>query len=224
MRNRKIENLKKEWEERGEELGSSKRAVLFKRFPRFLNEYIHKRHIKFCMRNIPEGNISILDVGCGYGRVSSEILHASTSEITFQGVELSTVFAKAYQENIGSCFNGPVQDFTSNKTFDSVVIVTLLMYLEESEQQEVLVRLWELLKPGGVLICIEPAVEFNELWRKITRTPDASPTGGKVGSYVLDDLVNKVNSLSGIRLKEATSISLFGLVPLHHCVAVEKKV
>lgn len=42
----RTDQLKKEWGERSERLGFTQRAVLFKRFPGWLNDSIHRRHVQ----------------------------------------------------------------------------------------------------------------------------------------------------------------------------------
>ena len=66
---KRTDDLKKAWDEHQEILGLTKRAVLFKRFPDWLNESIHRRHVRFVLNNCPEVTKSILDVGCGYVRI-----------------------------------------------------------------------------------------------------------------------------------------------------------
>jgi SAM-dependent methyltransferase len=213
--------LKKDWDERGKRLGSTKRAVLFKRFPGWLNESIHRRHTKFVLDNLPVKTGSILDVGCGYGRISGEIgMHISDAQ--FQGVDLCTEFANEYSNTIGPCFNGPVQEFHSERKFDAIIIVTTLMYLLEGEHRPVLEKLWLLLNQGGRIICIEPASEIFALWRRLTGRPSASPTGGNICHFSLSDLMDKFTCLEGARIINSASVTLLPHIKstsVHHAVA-----
>jgi len=221
----RIDELRQAWNERGERLGSTKRAVLFKRFPGWLNESIHRRHVKFVLQYCSPGAVSILDVGCGYGRISREIaVHRPDSR--FQGVDLCTEFAREYEKEVGPCFDGAIQDFHSDERFDSIFIVTTLMYLDAEEHTGTLQRLWSMLDPGGSIICIEPASEFFTLWRRLTGRASASPTGGAIGHFSRQDLADKFVNLDGARIAGTRSITLIPFVAatsVHHGIAILKK-
>lgn len=222
----RTDQLKQEWDERSERLGSTQRAVLFKRFPGWLNQSIHRRHVRFVTDNCARVTRDILDVGCGYGRISAE-LATRFPQARFQGVDLCTEFAEHYQRNIGPCFNGPVQEFRTEQDFDLILIVTTMMYLGAVEHDEVLQRLWSVLRPGGRIVCIEPASEFFILWHRLTGKESASPTGGMVEHFLQQQLVDKFAALDGCRLVARHAVTMLPLVPataVHHCVAIEKTV
>lgn len=220
----RIDELRQAWNERGERLGMTKRAVLFKRFPGWLNESIHRRHVKFVLDNCPASARTILDVGCGYGRISREIA-AHRPALNFQGVDLCTEFAKEYARQVGPCFDGPIQDFHTDEFFDSILIVTTLMYLGADEHEDVLRRLWLMLNPGGSIICVEPASEFFALWRRLTGNASASPTGGTIGHFSRQELHDKLINLEGARLSDMRSVNLVPFVvatSVHHEISVSK--
>jgi len=223
--NQRTDQLKAEWDERSGRLGTTQRAVLFKRFPGWLNHSIHRRHMRFVVDNCPPAPAAILDVGCGYGRISAE-LAAHVPGAAFQGVDLCTEFAEEYRRTVGPCFNGPVQDFRSNERFDLVLIVTTLMYLTSDEHVEVLERLWSALAPGGRIVCIEPSSELFTLWRRLTGRESASPTGGTVAHFLRDELAAKFARLEGAHIVGRRSVTLLPFVSataVHHCIAVEKR-
>lgn len=220
----RTEELKREWDARSEQMGSTKRAVLPKRFPGWLNQSIHRRHVSFILDNCPADTRSILDVGCGYGRISGE-LAVQLPNARFQGVDLCTRFAEEYERTIGPCFNGPIQEFRTNERFDLILIVTTLMYLTAEEHTEVLDRLWSVLAPGGRLVCIEPASEMFILWRRLTGKESASPTGGTVGHFLQHQLNAKFAHLDCGIIGENRSVTLLPYVcstAVHHCVSVER--
>jgi hypothetical protein len=67
----RIQHLKTEWEDRGHRLGLTQRAVLFKRFPRWLNDFIHRQHVRFVLQHIPAGvpsSISCLTCDAGIAK------------------------------------------------------------------------------------------------------------------------------------------------------------
>ena len=221
-----IEHMKQAWDDRQSRMGLTKRAVLFKRFPDWLNESIHRRHMDFVLQNISPHTRWLLDVGCGYGRISKEIKR-KYPEIEFQGIDLCTEFAAAYRREIGPCFNGPIQDFSTSKRFDAIIIVTCLMYLDAKEHEPTLERLWSMLSVGGHLVCIEPAMEILQLWRRLTGRAYASPTGDSVYHFAQSELKARCCRLAGASLQAMTSISFMSFLPviaLHHAIAVKKSV
>jgi ubiquinone/menaquinone biosynthesis C-methylase UbiE len=220
----RIEDLKQEWEERGKRLGATKRAVLFKRFPGWLNQSIHRRHVRFIIESCPTRVAKVLDVGCGYGRIAREV-SASIPAASFQGVDLCTEFALEYERTVGPCFNGPIQSFSTDERFDLILIVTTLMYLTRDEHEIVLERLWSMLGPQGRIVCIEPASEMFMLWRRLTGKESASPTGGTVQHFLQRELEDSFAGLDRARIvarRSVTLVPLIGATTVHHGIAVEK--
>lgn len=220
----RTDKLKRDWDERQSRMGLTKRAVLFKRFPAALNEWIHRRHSAFVLQNIPPETKELLDVGCGYGRISREIKRQYPA-MMFQGVDLCTEFASAYEQEVGPCFNGPIQNFSTSRRFDAIISITCLMYLDTTEHRPTLERLWPMLNVGGCLICIEPAIEILQLWRGITQRENASPTGDSVHHFRRSELKSLCCGLQGAVLQATTSVNLVPFVSgtaLHHGIAVRK--
>lgn len=220
----RLDRLREEWNERQQRLGSTPRAVLFKRFPGWLNAWIHRRHLLFVLANLPAGAQSLLDAGCGYGRISSGVKRRFPA-MRFQGIDLSEGFSSAYEADVGPCFCGPIQEFETSERYDAILIVTLLMYLEGTEQGPILERLWSFLRPEGRLIIIEPAVEILHLWRRLTGRQFAAPTGGAVQHFDRAELGRLLLRLPGAALTDTLSLRLVPWVPqtcFHHGVAVER--
>lgn len=95
----RIQHLKDAWDDREQRLGATKRSVLFKRFPGWLNQSIHRRHRSFVLRHLPEKASRVLDVGCGYGRMSLEIKQRFP-EMQFQGIDLCAKFCEEFQRSV----------------------------------------------------------------------------------------------------------------------------
>ena len=219
-----LEQMKRDWDERQTRMGLTKRAVLFKRFPGWLNEAIHRRHATFVVRHVPPQARSLLDIGCGYGRLSAEVKRRYP-RMEFHGVDLCTEFALAYERDVGPCFNGPVQEFSTTRRFDAILIVTCLMYLAKHEHGPTLERLWGMLNPGGSLVCIEPAFEILQLWRRLTRSDYASPTGGSVYHFHRSELRDVCHRLPEAVLRDSATVCLIPgltMTAIHHAVAVTK--
>jgi trans-aconitate methyltransferase len=220
----RTDQLRREWDRRSASMGSTQRAVLFKRFPGWLNDSIHRRHVRFIIDNCPPDPSRVLDVGCGYGRISAELARRYPAT-RFQGVDLSEHFARYFEQHVGPCFNGPIQDFRMDQTWNLVLVVTTLMYLDSDEHVGVIERLWSSLAPGGRIICIEPASELFVLWRRLTGKTSASPTGGTVEHFLRHQLIDKFAHLENLKVVGTRSVNLLPFVDataVHHCVAVEK--
>ena len=212
------------WDERQRALGCTPQAVLFKRFPGWLNAWLHRRHVRFVLENLPPRAERILDAGCGWGRLSRAVRDARPGAV-IEGVEFCQAFAEQFERSIGYCHRVAIQQFRPERSYDAILVVTLLMYLAEAERGGVLSTLWESLSPGGRLICIEPAAELAELQARLPgRRPAADATSG-VRRFRLAELTEGLRRLPGASLRSASSIRLLpGLAvsALHHCVSAQK--
>lgn len=150
-------NLDIQWEERGNRHGSTIRSVLFKGLPEIFNNHIHKWHVETILKNISyRGDTRILDVGCGYGRITIPIIDKYPN-VEMLGMDISKQYVKLYEENTGrEAIEGNVKDLTSDiGLFDYIICVTVLMYLDGEELKKAMKKMISRLKPGGKLILIE---------------------------------------------------------------------
>jgi len=199
--------------------------VLLKRFPSWLNMRVHRFHSEFVLKNLPESTSSVLDIGCGYGRISREIRKKHPAA-KFLGVELCNEFSFAYREEFGECFIGSIQDFQVPQHYDAIIIVTVLMYLNKDELLPTVEKYWSALAPGGVMICVEPAVEYLTVWRRLTGKLFASPTGGVVTHFQKPVLRNLFANLESAIIVDDLSVKLVPgvtLSSLHHGFAISKE-
>jgi SAM-dependent methyltransferase len=219
-----VEASERAWEARQRSLGCTPRAVLFKRFPVWLNAWLHRRHVDFLLQNLPPRAERILDVGCGYGRISLAVKRVNPN-VGIEGVEFCEPFAEEFERRVGRCYRVPIQEFRPEHRYDAIVVVTLLMYLSEDDRSRVLSVLWDGLRPGGRLICIEPAAEIAALERRILRRREPADATSGVRRFRAAELAADLRALPGASIKAASSIRLLpGIASssLHHCVAVEK--
>ena len=219
-------DLKKSWKERQITLGSTKRSVLYKNFPDFLNTYLHNCHTRFILSQIPEAPKNILDLGCGYGRISAEIKSVHPTS-TIQGVELCDEFSDQFRKDIGDCAGGTIQDYQPTRKFDVILFITVLMYLAPEEVADNLNKYWEALNSGGRLICIEPYDNVLIRLRKASDSKKLSPTGGNLAHYFgAGELSNKLSDLprSKILSHRKFGIISFAKIPrLHDGFSVQKQ-
>jgi len=147
-----------EWESRSHLFGASLRSVLFKGLPDAVNEYLHNWQKGIILKYIEGRNgMRILDVGCGYGRLSIPIIE-KFPDVDIRGVDISENYVRLYQENTGHLASiGAIENLPAELgTFDYIICVTVLMYLDYENLGKVVFDLIIHLKPGGRLILIEP--------------------------------------------------------------------
>ncbi len=153
-----IEQNRIAWETRSKLLGTSLKSVLFKGLPDVVNEHLHNWH-KGLILNIIENKhkLRILDAGCGYGRLSIPIIENFPS-LDITGIDISENFVKLYKENTNHpAFVGTVENIPAALgTFDYIICITVLMYLDGENLKKAIANLLFHLEPEGKLILIEP--------------------------------------------------------------------
>ena len=215
--------LQEEWRRRQLVFGNTKKAVLYKNFPFFLNKNIHNQHMQFIVKNIKLNSKNILDVGCGYGRISSE-LKFRYPNINITGIEPCKEFSNHFEAEIGPCFNGTVDEFFISENYDAILLITVLMYTGNNIMS-VLHKLWNSLVDGGQLICIEPAVSSLIYIRKILKCTHFLPTGRTVHYWKKKDLIGELTKLPDAQFVQVKTIGILPGIPvptLHYCVAIRK--
>jgi SAM-dependent methyltransferase len=218
-----VEDIKEQWAQRQRELGNTTRAVLFKNLPAGFNERLHKAHVRFLIDNLPAGAGALLDVGCGYGRTAAAIKR-QFPRMEISGVELCEEFARAFEASIGPCFMGSVAEFDTDKEYDAITIVTLLMYLDPQQQRLVLAKLWQHLRPGGRMLLIEPYLNLITALRRKFRVQALAPTGGEVGYFRRADFSALLSAVPGATLVRMTrfNMPIAGFPTLHLGAVLEK--
>ena len=194
------------WNRRQKAFGNTRRSVLFKNLPENVNNALHRSHVQFIIDNLPEDSKSLLDVGCGYGRLTQEI-HKIRENIKLNGIELCEGFAKKFNDDFGPCFHGSMLEYESTESFDAILFVTVLMYAERKEVGRVIQKFWEKLNPEGVLICIEPCLNFIIMFKRIIEGNQADVL------YLNKDELFKLFQ-NQPRAKALSAIKSFGILPL----------
>lgn len=147
-----------EWEKRAGLLGANLNSVLLKNAPYILNQHFHnwQEQIIFqCLKDKPE-TTTILDVGCGYGRLSSDLLDKFPN-INITGLDISHTFLKIYKKTLKSpVVLGNIDHIPLKPThFDFIICVTVLMFVEDDKLHRAVDNLLACLKRSGTLIIIE---------------------------------------------------------------------
>lgn len=132
------------WEERSQEYGSKIEGVLPKSLPRPVNEYLHNWMLEQIKR-VVEGReeAKILDLGCGYGRLSKEILDEFPKSRTF-GIDVAQTYVNLYNQRLsprGRAVKGDIRKLPfKDSSFDVVFMVATLMYLTKKPNKKLLLK------------------------------------------------------------------------------------
>jgi len=216
----KIEKQRESWDARQGVYGNSLRSVLFKNLPSSLNNRLHQKHVDFVLKSLPECQGSLLDVGCGYGRMSAEVQRHKPS-MTFEGVEICAEFADKFRQDLGDCYHGSAVSYVPSAQFDVVLMVTILMYQTPETFSEFLHKYWQSVKVGGVLICVEPYRNMLVRYRQYNASEPQTE------HYFERNQLKAL--LSALPNSSVTCHQQFGLLPLvnqpvlHHGITVYKE-
>ena len=200
-----MKSTRKLWEERSKKFGLRKEGVLPKFLPPSVNAYLDNwmyDEVKKQTEKVVGKNIKVLDLGCGYGRISKRILSDFPHAIT-TGVDIAKSYVKLYNKELypkGKAITGDIKKLPfADSSYDVVVVITTLMYLVKKEdRQKALQEIHRVLKPGGKFVVIERNIYGH-------------------GLVTLGGIVEK---LRGKRNKEITAVSfnknyLAGLLSKH---------
>lgn len=152
-----ISNL---WEKRSKSYGRSLEGVMSKSFPRPLNEFLDQWMYDCVKEIIPKNKkLKILDVGCGYGRLSKRLLD-DFKDVHTIGVDIAQGYVDLYNEDLNPRGKAFVADIAKlpfpNKSFDRVFVVTTLMYVTTRiDQQSAMKEIFRVLRKGGKIVIIE---------------------------------------------------------------------
>lgn len=197
--------------------------MLFKGLPNAVNEHFHNWQKGIILEYIEgKDGLRILDVGCGYGRLSIPIIEKFPG-VDIRGVDISENYVRLYQENtrhlasIGTIENLPAE----LGTFDYIICVTVLMYVDHENLEKAVFNLICHLKPGGRLILIEPHRSgnffrtgfgiFTFLMKR--RQLNSVNTGGR--SFKKNEIEKLLDKASGkIIIKRRIPVSSFCFLPM----------
>jgi len=174
--------MRSRWEERAKDKGDDFSGVLFQGLPIMINRAIHDWHTEVLLQHFlpllpSEGHL--LDMGCGYGRLSREVQHYR-SDVHIIGADFSLEYCRIFAASTHApviCSRLQSPPF-KNETFDALLAVTALMYAEPTARKTVIHELLALLRPGGVALFIDPGKEFMQLASWVHPSSRHKTTGG----------------------------------------------
>jgi len=154
-----MNRLQDEWEKRSKELGDSYESVMFASFPRNINEMFHQWEVNILRNNFPaKKSVKVLDLGCGYGRLSIP-LAKKYKNAKFYGIDISSGYIQFFNKLLGKRGEGKVGDLKrlpyKDNTFDYVFVVTVLMYMSDSQIKKLFSKIKRTMTKDGILVVIE---------------------------------------------------------------------
>lgn len=206
------------WVERQQRLGNTPRAVLFKNLPNTLNANIHKQHTEFVLSALTPDTLTLLDVGCGYGRIADEVA-SIRPDIKIFGVEPCEPFAEQFRSKYAGCAPDTIQNFHTDDSYDVIIIVTTLMYVSPQEHMNVATKLWKSLAPNGRLVCIEPCSNWIINARQHIPIDALKPTGKHVHYFSRKELTEIWTSQPASKLLHAKGA---GILPYANCPRIHE--
>lgn len=192
--NIKTLETKRAWEERSRKFGYKVEGVATKSLPPVINQQLDNwmlENIRSVINKVlSKKRIRVLDLGCGYGRLSKPLLKEFRNLKTY-GIDISKNYVDLYNRDLnprGNAAEGDIKKLPyKNNYFDVVFIVTTLMYsIKIEDQKKALAEIIRVLNPRGKAIIIE-----------------RSPSG-----YFLFTLGGLVNLIRGKKNREIKAVSI----------------
>jgi len=128
--------------------------------------YLYDNERREILPFVPQAAGFILDVGCGTGRFAA--LLKERNKATVWGIEQSAHAAGLAGKKLDKMFNMPVEDvypLLGDVRFDAIIMLDILEHLPNPE--EVVARLSQFLKGGGVMICSIPNIRYFKTLRDL---------------------------------------------------------
>lgn len=155
-----MKTIKELWQERSQKYGKKIEGVLPKSFPPLVNGHLDKWMYQ-CLAEIIEKKkkLNILDVGCGYGRLSKKVL-SDFPNVSIFGIDIAKRYVDIYNQELNPRGKAIYGDFLKlpfpNSYFDLCFMVTTLMYVTDKDSQKKAVgEFLRVLKPNGKFLIIE---------------------------------------------------------------------
>ena len=157
---------RREWEARASTYGSSPAGVLFKDFPQAANAALHAWHTGIIeqrlLSKLPRG-ASVLDLGCGYGRIATEI-RKRRDDLRLVGQDISMSYCTEFAKRCGSVVQASLEAIPfAEGAFDAAIAITSLMYVDPARRGHALSGIGAALKDGGHVLLIDPGIELQKL-------------------------------------------------------------
>jgi len=163
-----MNNTKRLWNKRSKLLGATLASVLEQSFPKEVNEVITAIHVREILLGFKPDTSTILDIGCGWGRLAGEIVRQRNAFV--YGIDVAAHFVTLFNRRLkkrGRAIIGDMRKlpFRSN-TFDVVYCIESLMYLSEPvDQKKAISEILRVLKKTGKFVLIEQNTFGDQFFR-----------------------------------------------------------
>jgi SAM-dependent methyltransferase len=178
----RFQSLRHRWEQRAKENTTTLRGVLCQGLSVVLNDYINKFHIAqvqkwFIPRMCREA--LVLDLGCGYGRIS-KVIRELRPDINLFGLDFVLDYCELYRKYINSqSVCGEIQALPfAHASFDGILAITSLMYVSHEQRLSITKQILELIKPNGYVLFIDPGQELMKAVSMLRPQSTRETTGG----------------------------------------------
>lgn len=146
--------------------------------------------IIFFIKKYIKPNMNILEIGCGTGKLLQEI-DKLYNNINLTGIELSSDMIdnankKIFNNNI-DLINVAVEDFSTTKKYDMIIMKQVLHHLKSKES--VLKKLSMYLNSNGVIIIMTPNEEYQENVIKFKANNDVL---GRISDAMIYNYISKL--------------------------------
>ncbi|NKJ22863.1 class I SAM-dependent methyltransferase [Dyella sp. SG609] len=171
------------WDERARALGATRRGVLFKGFTDEANGRLHDWHAwlvreMFAPAIGAEGG-AVLDLGCGYGRLS-QTLATARPDLFVVGQDISGWYCQRMAEGGGGAVLADLRALPFRpRSMAGAMAITSLMYLDRPEVGAAFAQIAAMLRPGAPLLIVDPGEELRSLIGRLAGNRVASATGGR---------------------------------------------
>lgn len=122
-----------------------------------IKTWLDKRYFKPLLKRVPGDTLSALDVGGGAGWELNVLKQADKRISYTQVVDLDADAEKLAEANGHRYFCGRIEEFTSDKKFDVVLMLNLIEHVENP--LAVLEQARNLLSPSGIILIKTPNID-----------------------------------------------------------------
>jgi 2-polyprenyl-3-methyl-5-hydroxy-6-metoxy-1,4-benzoquinol methylase len=150
------------------ELGREKYKLPYHWIRDPLNKYSlpYFGYIQVVLDELPPVPISVLDAGCGDGRVSSEMVQRGHSVIGIDQLELSIIYAKNLVPQASFLVGDLRKDLISHyglqeHQFDAITMIEVYEHIPPQDCPTILANLYQVLKPDGTFIISVPSKSLS---------------------------------------------------------------
>lgn len=176
-----MDETRRSWEQRAQESNRDIKGVLFRGLSEQSNLHLHEWHawivLNVLLPRLPQ-RARLLDLGCGYGRLSDVVARARP-DIEIVGQDIASGYCRIFTESHGRCvLASAMQPPFRDGCFDGILGVTCLMYAPRESVPNTLVSLNMLLRPRGVVLMLDPGSEMQKVAAVVRGRRAMSPTGG----------------------------------------------